>query len=206
MRRKSASNRLTVGESFKYIIFNKPFGVVTTFTDNLGRPTIADYVSIPQVYAAGRLDRDSEGLLFLTSDGSLVHRLTDPRYKMPKSYLVQVEGVPDRESLDRLRYGVMVQGKKTKTAQVELLEQPTDLWPRSVPVRFRRSVPTAWLQIVLSEGMNRQIRRMTAIVGFPTLRLIRTAIGSMTLEGLQPGEWRRLEPDEWRALKNFQLG
>ena len=183
------------------ILFHKPYGVLPCFTDPDGRATLADYIPVPGVYAAGRLDRDSEGLMLLTADGALAHRLTDPRHKFPKVYWVQVERVPDEAVLDQLRQGVDLSGRRTKPAEVRLLSPAPDLPERSVPVRFRLTVPTAWLEIVLYEGMNRQVRRMTAAVGHPTLRLLRTAIGPLTLDNLRPGAWRVLTPKEEAALK-----
>lgn len=185
--------------SNRYLILYKPYDVLTQFTDDEGRATLADYVPIPDVYTAGRLDRDSEGLLLLTNDGKLAHRVTHPRWKLPKTYLVQVEcvdGSPDLSALLELRRGVMVQGKRTAPARAELLSQPPDLPPRAV----RDYHPTAWLRITLREGRKRQVRRMTAAVGFPTLRLARVAIGPLELGGLQPGEWRDLTEDERRGL------
>lgn len=174
------------------IAFNKPYGVLPCFTDEQGRPTLADYITIPGVYAAGRLDFDSEGLMILTSDGALAHRITDPRHKLPKVYWVQVERIPDEAALDRLRKGVVIGGKRTKPAEVRLLPTPPDLPDRAVPIRFRKSVPTVWLEIALHEGMNRQVRRMTAAVGHPTLRLVRVAIGRIILGDLIPGQWKAL--------------
>ncbi|MHB1141109.1 MAG: pseudouridine synthase [Sulfuricaulis sp.] len=180
----------------RLILFNKPYGVLTQFTDPDGRETLASYVRIPGVYPAGRLDRDSEGLLLLTDDGRLQQRLSDPRFKQPKTYWVQVEGEPDEPALERLRRGVMLDGKPTQPAEVRRMAEPA-LWPRNPPIRFRQSIPTAWLGITLTEGRNRQVRRMTAAVGFPTLRLVRYAIGPYTLEGLAPGEWR--EEKTWSS-------
>ncbi len=197
---------MTTPQKHRYVLFNKPFGVLSSFTDpaNAGRETLADYIPIPGVYAAGRLDYDSEGLLFLTDDGKLAHRLTHPRYRHTKVYLAQVEGVPDEEALRRLREGVIIKGGyRTRPAHVELLPSPPALWPRRRPIRERKRVPTAWLRIVLTEGKKRQVRRMTAAVGHPTLRLVRVAIGPLTVEGLEPGMWRELRPDEVQALKEM---
>jgi 23S rRNA pseudouridine2457 synthase len=175
------------------IALNKPFDVLCQFRDAQGRRTLAEFVTHPDVYPAGRLDRDSEGLLLLTDDGALAHRLTDPRHKQPKTYVVQVEGVPTAEALDNLRRGVMLNDGPTRPAGVEwLAPQPDWLWPRDPPVRFRKTVPTAWLQLILREGRNRQVRRMTAAVGLPTLRLIRTRVGDHALDGLAPGATRVL--------------
>lgn len=176
------------------IAFNKPYGVLCQFTDRSTppRPTLAGFGLPPDVYAAGRLDHDSEGLLLLTDDGALAHRLTDPRHKQPKTYWVQVEGDPGEEPLRILREGVTLNDGPTLPAQVRRLEPPPTLWPRDPPVRYRKTVPDAWLEIVIGEGRNRQVRRMTAAVGLPTLRLVRVAIGPYRLEGLPPGEWRRL--------------
>lgn len=173
------------------IAFNKPYGVLCQFTDRSQppRPTLAGYGLPPGVYAAGRLDHDSEGLLLLTDDGGLAHRLTDPRHKQPKVYWVQVEGDPDEEQLQALRSGVELNDGRTLPARVERLDTPA-LWPRDPPVRFRKTVPDAWLAITLREGRNRQVRRMTAAVGLPTLRLVRVAIGGQRLDGLAPGRWR----------------
>src|SRR5262245_51282894 len=182
------------------IIFNKPYDVLPCFTDPEGRPALADYIDLPGVYAAGRLDRDSEGLMILTSDGALAHRITDPAHKLPKVYLVQVERVPDAEALAQLRKGVVLRDVRTKPAGVELLRAEPALPARAVPIRFRKNVPTAWLEVTLHEGMNRQVRRMTAAVGHPTLRLVRVAIGPIGLGNLQPGEWRNLGPSELVAF------
>lgn len=177
-------------------MFYKPYGVLPSFTDQAGRPTLAKYVAIPGVYAAGRLDLDSEGLLVLTSDGALAHYITDPRHELPKVYLAQVERMPTEEALEHLRQGVRLKGRRTKPAEVQVLSDVLALPPRPVPIRFRKSVPTVWLQITLREGLNRQIRRMTAAVGHPTLRLVRIAIGTMVLGDLQPGQWRELTTRE----------
>jgi len=178
------------------VAFNKPYGVLPCFTDEKGRPTLADYVSIPNVYAAGRLDMDSEGLMLLTSDGALAHRITDPQHKLPKVYLAQVERVPSDKALKELRQGIFLNGTRTRPAEVELLSKPPEIPDRPVPIRFRKSVPTAWLQITLREGLNRQVRRMTAAVGHPTLRLMRIAIGPIVLGELKPGQCRELASNE----------
>jgi pseudouridine synthase len=185
----------------RVIRFWKPYDVLTKFTDAEGRATLADYIDVPGVYAAGRLDRDSEGLLLLTDSGSLNAQLTDPAFAHPRTYLVQVERIPDEAALQRLRTGVDLKDGHTRPAQVELLAAPPDLPERPVPIRFRKNVPTAWLRLTITEGRNRQVRRMTAAVGHPTLRLVRSAIGPITLAGLQPGEWRDLTPSEVAALQ-----
>ncbi len=172
------------------ILLNKPYDVLSTFTDPEGRRCLRDLVDVPEVYAAGRLDRDSEGLLVLTDDGRLQHRLAHPSTQKFKGYWVQVERIPAEAALEELRTGVDIKGGRTRPARVERIEPP-NVWPRDPPVRFRKSVPTAWIDIQISEGMNRQVRRMTAAVGHPCLRLIRYAVGPYTLEGLQPGQWRR---------------
>ncbi|WP_133500925.1 pseudouridine synthase [Cognatilysobacter terrigena] len=175
------------------IAFNKPYGVLCQFTDRSTppRPTLAGFGLPPDVYAAGRLDHDSEGLLLLTDDGGLAHRLTDPRHKQPKTYWVQVEGDPQPAQLDMLRRGVDLNDGPTRPARAQRIDAPS-LWPRDPPVRFRKTVPDAWLEIEITEGRNRQVRRMTAAVGLPTLRLVRIAVGPHRLDGLAPGEWRRI--------------
>jgi 23S rRNA pseudouridine2457 synthase len=174
------------------VALNKPYGVLCQFTDREGRATLADFVTQKDVYAAGRLDRDSEGLLLLTDDGALAHRLTDPRHKQAKTYLAQVEGSIDQAALEALRRGVVLNDGPTLPAEAQRVAEPAWLWPRDPPVRFRKSIPTSWLSLTLREGRNRQVRRMTAAVGFPTLRLIRVRIGEHALDGLAPGESRVL--------------
>ena len=175
----------------RLIRFNKPFEVLSQFTDArsaTARQTLSDYVAVPAVYPAGRLDRDSEGLLLLTDDGRLQARIADPRFKLPKTYFVQVEGVPDTAALEALRRGIALNDGPTAPALADLIDAP-DLWPRNPPIRVRKSMPDSWLRLTIEEGRNRQIRRMTAAVGYPTLRLVRWQIGDWKVEGLQPGEW-----------------
>lgn len=178
------------------ILFNKPFGVLSQFTDastsTSPARTLSEFIDVPGVYAAGRLDKDSEGLLVLTDDGKLQAKLSNPRHRTIKTYWVQVEGVPDEAALHKLAEGVELKDGKTRPAKVRKMEEPNDLWPRTPPVRFRKSVPDSWLELEISEGRNRQVRRMTAAVGYPTLRLIRARVGHWTLEGLPPGRWRKI--------------
>ena len=168
------------------ILLNKPFGVLSQFTSSKGFSTLADYVDVPNVYAAGRLDKDSEGLLVLTDDGALQDRITSPKHKMSKTYWAQVEGEPTQDALAALREGVKLKDGVSKPAQAKLIAEP-NVWPRTPPIRERKSIPTSWIELSLTEGRNRQVRRMTAAVGFPTLRLIRYSIGSWTIEGIASG-------------------
>ena len=186
---------------FRYIAFNKPFGVLSSFTDSLGKSTLAQYIPVPNVYPIGRLDYDSEGLMILTDDGQLSHHVANPRGKIWKSYLVQIERIPDPSSLEQLRQGIVIRHQRTRPAKVSLLELEPTVWPRPVPIRFRKTVPTSWLLFKLHEGRNRQVRRMTAAVGHATLRLIRVAIGPIQLDSLKPGAWRDLEQKEVKALR-----
>ncbi len=174
------------------IRLNKPYGVLSQFTDKgtpEARATLSDFITMPGVYPAGRLDRDSEGLLLLTDDGVLQAQIADPRFKLPKTYLVQVEGIPDAAAIQQLRQGVTLNDGPTRPAKAELIDPPA-LWSRDPPVRYRKSVPDSWLRLTITEGRNRQVRRMTAAVGHPTLRLVRWSIGDWTLDDLPPGEWR----------------
>ena len=182
----------------RLILLNKPFNVMSAFTDREGRPTLAEYVPVKGVYPAGRLDRDSEGLLLLTDDGALQARISEPRFHLPKTYLVQVEGIPSDDSLQQLRNGVQLNDGLTRPAEAQRIEAPA-LWPRQPPVRTRASIPDCWISLTISEGRNRQVRRMTAAVGHPTLRLVRWRIGDWTLDGLAPGQWRELQVHAPRA-------
>jgi 23S rRNA pseudouridine2457 synthase len=173
------------------ILFNKPFGVICQFTGDGTRPTLKDYVGVPHVYPAGRLDTDSEGLVVLTADGAMQARISSPKHKLPKTYWVQVEGSPSDAQLAALALGVELDGVMTRPAQARAIDEPPLLWPRDPPIRVRRAIPTAWLEVVIHEGRNRQVRRMTAAVGLPTLRLIRWSVGPWTLDGLAAGAWRR---------------
>lgn len=184
----------------RVILFNKPYLVLCQFTDTRGRATLGDYIPVPDVYPAGRLDFDSEGLVLLTDDGTLQSRISSPRNKIPKTYWAQVERIPGADDLRRLSKGVRLRDGMTKPARVALIDPP-DVWPRTPPIRERRSIPTSWLSIILVEGRNRQVRRMTAAVGYPTLRLIRQAVGPWELRSLKPGEWRDARvPRQWESL------
>ena len=177
----------------RLILFNKPYGVLCQFGDDgSGKPTLGQYVKVPGVYPAGRLDTDSEGLLLLTDDGRLQAQIADPKFKLPKTYLAQVEGVPDLAALAALRQGVQLRDGLTRPAEAKAITAPA-LWPRGSPIRVRQSVPDSWIKLTLREGKNRQVRRMTAAVGYPTLRLVRWAIGEWSLDGLAVGEWREVD-------------
>lgn len=172
------------------LLFNKPYGVICQFSKDGMHPTLADYIAVPDVYPAGRLDTDSEGLLVLTDDGQMQHRITDPKHKLDKTYWVQVEGVPDQTMLEQLCAGVQLKDGLTLPAEAWVIEEPASLWPRNPPIRERKNIPTGWIELTIREGKNRQVRRMTAAVGLPTLRLIRCRIAEWTLDGLEPGAWR----------------
>ena len=178
----------------KLLLLNKPYGVLCQFTDTEGRPTLARYVSVSGVYPAGRLDHDSEGLVLLTDDGALQARLADPRHGVEKTYWAQVEGEPAEDAIEKLRAGVILKDGRTRPARARLIAEPPRLWPRDPPIRYRAAIPTSWIEISIREGRNRQVRRMTAAVGHPTLRLIRVAIGPYALGPLPPGQWRAEEP------------
>jgi 23S rRNA pseudouridine2457 synthase len=196
----------------QYILFYKPYNVLSQFSDGTTRAapptaaerqTLKDFVPVPGVYPVGRLDRDSEGLMLLTNNGRIQHRLTDPRYAHPRTYWVQVEKIPTDDALQQLRQGVVIKDYRTRPCEVERLPEPVDLPPRQPPVRFRKSVPTAWLTLTLREGKNRQVRRMTAAVGYPTLRLVRVALGTLVLGDMQPGQWRHATAAERGQLLKF---
>lgn len=189
---------------YRYVLFYKPYNVLCQFTDSEGdRPTLKPYIPIPDIYAVGRLDYDSEGLLLLTNHGQLQHRLSDPKFWHPRTYWVQVERVPDEADLERLRQGIALQDYQTRPAAIALLPNEPPLPLRDPPIRFRKSIPTAWLEMTLTEGRNRQVRRMTAAIGFPTLRLVRVAIADLSVIGLEPGQWRELNCAEVTALKKL---
>lgn len=175
------------------ILFNKPYGVLCQFRAAEGRQTLKDFIDVPGVYPAGRLDADSEGLVVLTGDGQLQHRISAPEHKLTKTYFVQVEGLPTEAAIAHLQRGVDLRDFVTKPAAVSMVAEPAWLWPRQPPVRFRKNIPTSWLCIAIGEGKNRQVRRMTAAVGFPTLRLVRTAVGNWNIDGLPPASWREVE-------------
>jgi 23S rRNA pseudouridine2457 synthase len=177
------------------VLFNKPYGVLSQFTPEGKWRALAEFIPLKDVYVAGRLDADSEGLLLLTDDGKLQAQIAEPRHKLEKTYWAQVEGVPEEAALDRLRAGIRLSDFTTQPARVRLIDEPADLWPRDPPIRYRAAIPTRWLEIRISEGKNRQVRRMTAAIGYPTLRLVRAAIGTLSVSGLGLGEWRRIDGD-----------
>jgi 23S rRNA pseudouridine2457 synthase len=189
----------------RYLLLNKPYEVLTQFTDEHGRATLKDFVAVPNVYPVGRLDFDSEGLLLLTDDKQLQHRLSDPRYKVPKTYWAQVEGQPTEAALQQLREGVQIKEGFTLPAEAEELPEAAtaDLWSRNPPIRYRASIPTSWVEITISQGMNRQVRKMCAAVNLPCLRLVRQALGDLSLAGLAPGEWRDLTEEEVATLRGL---
>ncbi len=183
--------------TYRYLLFNKPYGVLTQFSDTgSNRPTLKDYIKISSVYAVGRLDQDSEGLVFLTNNGAVQHKFSDPQFYHPKTYWVQVEGIPTPSAINNLEQGVIIQNYKTRPATVKFLPENINIAPRHPPIRIRAQIPTTWLEITITEGKNRQVRRMTAAVGFPTLRLLRTKIAHLRLDGLELGQWRDLTAPE----------
>ena len=190
-------------QPMRYLLLNKPYEVLTQFTDEHGRATLKNFVPVPGVYPVGRLDFDSEGLLLLTDDKQLQHRLSDPKFKVPKTYWAQVEGLVLEETLGHLRHGVPVKEGLTAPGEAAELPEPAHLWPRNPPIRYRASIPTSWLEITISQGMNRQVRKMCAAVGLPCLRLVRAAIGPLNLGELLPGEWRELTAAELDLLRKI---
>lgn len=189
-------NRNATSFNHLYLMFNKPYGVLCQFTDEKGRKTLRDYIPVKDIYPVGRLDFDSEGLLLLTNDGKLNYFLSDPRHKQPKTYLAQIEGIPTPEKVKLMEEGVVIEGKKTLPAKVEILLDDPKLWAREKPIRFRKNIPTAWIKILISEGRYHQVRKMTAAVGLPCLRLVRTAIGPLELGTLKSGEYRFIKRPE----------
>lgn len=204
MHDQSKDRGLLTMDNFKYILVNKPYEVLTQFTDENGRATLKDFIDIGNIYPVGRLDYDSEGLVLLTDDKVLQHKLANPKFKIEKTYWVQVEGIPTQEALTKLRTGVIIQNVKTLPAKARILPAAPAVWERSKPIRFRQNIPTSWLEIKITQGMNRQVRKMTAAMGFPTLRLIRFAIGPLQLGTLQPGESRTLTFSEIKGLQSVR--
>ncbi len=196
MSQRSRIVQQTPQQTHRYILFYKPYAVLSQFTPEEGKRSLRDFGFPKNLYPVGRLDYDSEGLLLLTDDNNVKHRFTDPKFEHPKTYLAQVERIPTEEALVLLRTGVVIDGKRTKPAEVTLLDEDPDISPRSVPIRFRKNVPTAWIKITLREGRNRQVRKMTAAAGYPTLRLVRIKIGNLEIGKLQSGEWKEIiQPD-----------
>jgi 23S rRNA pseudouridine2457 synthase len=194
---------MSVPSNFHYFVLYKPYGMLCQFSDKEGRPTLSDFGKFPNdVYPVGRLDLDSEGLVLFTNDNELKHRLLEPKFKHPRTYLAQVERIPDEIALDKLRNGILIEGKKTQPTQVKLLKEEPALPPRSVPIRYRKNVPTSWIELTLFEGRNRQVRKMTAAIGYPTLRLVRIKIGTLSLEKLQPGEIKTFNEIEIKKLRS----
>jgi len=184
------------------LLFNKPFDVLCQFSGSENRQTLADFIDIKEVYPAGRLDKDSEGLVLLTDDGNLQHQISHPSQKMPKTYWAQVEGAPENSAIKQLVDGIQLKDGKTAPARARIISEP-ELWPRNPPIRYRANIPTSWLELTIQEGRNRQIRRMTAAIGHPTLRLVRSSIGPWSLDELAPGQWRETQiPDNWRTIFN----
>lgn len=181
----------------RVILFNKPHGVICQFTSEHGHQSLKEFIPIPGFYPAGRLDTDSEGVVLLTDDGNVQNKISNPKFKLPKTYWVQVEGRFDEYALDKIRQGVQLNDFKTQPAQADLMDEPQNLWDRVPAIRYRKNIPTSWISLILKEGKNRQVRRMTAAVGFPTLRLVRYAIGGYTLQGIAPGEWRMFDRFRW---------
>lgn len=190
----------------RYLLFHKPYGVLSQFTDESGHPGLKHHIEVPDVYPVGRLDHDSEGLLLLTDDGVMANRVASPRFEHPKTYWAQVEGIPDEAALSRLREGVEIQGQLTLPAEARLLDPQPEMPDRDPPIRVRKSIPTSWIEIVLREGRNRQVRKMTAAAGYPTLRLLRVGIGPLNLGDLPPGQWRDLTQEELNALTAMVSG
>lgn len=197
-RRQPLASRQPATAATRLIALNKPYDVLTQFRDEQGRATLADFVPIPAIYPCGRLNRDSEGLLLLTNDGQLQARIASPRHKLPKTYWAQVEGTATQAQIAQLQRGVLLNDGMTRPAIARVMPEPNNLWPRTPPVRFRKTVPTSWLELTIREGRNRQIRRMTAAVGLPTLRLVRVQIGPWSVAGLLPGQWMELDATQWR--------